>query len=217
MVKTTKFFKEDSFTTSEAKKKRSKSISNEKMPVQECQKPKRPTRSSGILANTKSMLSDSKSAAPESMTPHDAMRKILSSLEKDLKVMLQEESLSKEGSSLKTLYDELFMLSLYNHPFIPRQVSSFTDEPSVTNLQGGGTSGNFQSILPDYFTRASSSVTMITEEEKEIEESKFASNDESTDSDFENETPSLHRSARHSSQFAASKMIQKKGKFNKLN
>jgi hypothetical protein len=216
MVKTTKYFKEDSFTTSEAKKKRSKSLSNEKMPVQERQKPKRPTRFAGILANTRSMLADSKSAAPEAMTPHDAMRKILSSLEKDLKVMLQEESLSREGSSLKTLYDELFMINLFNHPFIPRQASSVTDGPSVTSLHGGVISGNFQSKLPDYFTRASSSVTMITEEEKEIEESKFASNDESTDSDFENETPSLHRSARHSSQFAASKMIQKKGKLNKL-
>ena len=57
---------------------------------------------------------------------------------------------------------------------------------------------------------------MITEEEKELEESKFASNDESTDSDFENETPSLHRSTKRSSHFAASKTIQKKGKSNKL-
>lgn len=86
----------------------------------------------------------------------------------------------------------------------------------MTSLQGGGISGNFQSKLPDYFTRTSSSVTMITEEEKEIEESKFASNDESTDSDFENETPSLHRSAKPLSQLAVSKMIQKKGKNNKL-
>ena len=186
------------------------------MPAQESQKTKRPTRSEGILSNTRSMLADSKSVVPEAMTPHDAMLKILSSLEKDLKVMIQQESLAKEVSSLKTLYDEIFMINLFNRPIIPRQASSVTDESSITSLQGGGMSGNFQSKLPDYFTRASSSVTMITEEEKEIEESKFASNDESTDSDFENETPSLHRSVKCSSQFAASKTIQKKGKSNKL-
>jgi hypothetical protein len=57
---------------------------------------------------------------------------------------------------------------------------------------------------------------MITEEDKEIEESKFASNDESTDSDFENEIPSLHRTAKHPLQFEASKKIQKKSENNKL-
>jgi hypothetical protein len=216
MVKTFKFFKEDRFSASKVKNRRSRSLSNEIMPAQESQKIKRPTRSEGILSNTRSMLADSKSVAPEAMTPHEAMRKILSSLEKDLKVMIQEESLSKEVSSLKTLYDELFMINLFNRPIIDLESSSVTDESSITPLQSGGISGNFQSKLPDYFTRASSSVTMITEEEKELEESKFASNDESTDSDFENETPSLHRSTKRSSHFAASKTIQKKGKSNKL-
>ena len=120
MVKTNKFFKEDRFSASKVKKRRSRSLSNEIMPAQESQKIKRPSRSEGILSNTKSMLADSKSVEHEAMTPHEAMRKILSSLEKDLKVLIQEESLSKEESSLKTLYDELFMINLFNRPIIAR-------------------------------------------------------------------------------------------------
>ena len=103
MVKTNKFFKEDRLTTSKLNNRRSKSLSNENMSAHDSQKTKKPTSNAGILSNTRSMLADSKSFAPEDMTAHDAMRKILSSLEKDLKIMIQEESLSEKVPSLKTL------------------------------------------------------------------------------------------------------------------
>jgi len=172
------FFKEDLEVPSQARIRRARSQSNEKMSSDGSKKTKTVKKSQILIPETRKTLVDATRISQTEMPPQDAMHKVLSSLQRDIKTMIDNASQPSEKSALKTLYDELFIINLIYSP------------GAFPAAQGMTSSGNSQSRLPDYFSREVSSATMITEEDKEEnlpEDSKFASNEESTDSDFEND------------------------------
>ncbi len=119
MVKCNKsFFKEDLDFPTQSRKSRAKSVSNEKMSSDGSKKTKTAKKSHIIIPETRKTLADSNRMSQDEMSPQEAMLKVLSSLQIDIKSLIDNATIPGEISALKTLYDELFIINLIHRPAV---------------------------------------------------------------------------------------------------
>ena len=98
MVKNVKLFKEDHFHSSHRLKRSQSHDDLKKMPLNEGRQLPRGVNGPIFLTNTRRTLDDSMKSDSVDMTPQQSMLQILLSLQKDIRVMIEDDSSTNEKS-----------------------------------------------------------------------------------------------------------------------